>query len=290
MTMTVRIVLQETARFFAKHGLEAARLEAELLLAHLLGVERLRLYTDPEQPLSGTELNRYKELIRRRLSGEPLAYITGKRNFLKWDFTVTPAVLVPRPETEILVEKTLALLEEETSGQILELGTGSGVITIALAHYLPAFYFEAVELSPAALAVASENAARHQLSERIAFFEGDLYEALPAGRDHAYTAIVSNPPYIPSGVIPSLAREVRKEPRQALDGGPDGLQIIRRIISRAAEFLAPGGFLALEHGHDQKPMVERLAREAGFSAIQSYHDYSGFPRITICQLCGSRSA
>ena len=172
---------------------------------------------------------------------------------------MTPAVLVPRPETEILVEKTLALLEKEKSGRVLELGTGSGIITIALAHYLPAFHFEAVDLSSAALAVAAENAKYHQLSERIAFFEGDLYVALPAGREHAYKAIVSNPPYIPSAVIPSLSREVRMEPHQALDGGPDGLQITRRIIARAAAFLAPGGFLALEHGHDQKPMVESLA-------------------------------
>ncbi len=284
MMMTVRVVLQETARFFAKRGLEAARLEAELLMAHLLGVERLRLYTDPERPLAGTELDRYKELIRRRLSGEPLAYITGKKAFLKWEFNVTPDVLVPRPETEILVEKTLAMLETAAGGRILELGTGSGIITIALAHYLPAYQFEAVDISPAALGVAAGNAACHQLSERIAFYEGDLYEALPAGRENAYTAIVSNPPYIPSGVLPTLAREVRMEPRQALDGGPDGLEIIRRIISRAPEFLAPGGFLALEHGHDQKPMVERLARIAGFTSIQSYDDYSGFPRVTICQL------
>lgn len=283
MTLTVGTILQETTRFFAKRGFGAAHLEAELLLSHMLGVERIRLYTDPDRPLMRTEIDQYKELIRQRLSGQPLAYITGKKSFLKWEFRVTPAVLVPRPETEILVEKTLTLIKDNTSGQILELGTGSGVIAISLAHYLQAFRFEAVDLSSAAIEVAGENAARHNLRERITFYIGDLYEALPAGRQHAYTAIVSNPPYIPSAVIPSLAREVREEPRQALDGGPDGMQIIRKIISRASEYLVPGGFLALEHGHDQEEIVEELAKSAGFTSVFSNKDYSGFPRVTICQ-------
>ncbi|NLW59983.1 MAG: peptide chain release factor N(5)-glutamine methyltransferase [Firmicutes bacterium] len=283
MNLTVGVVLKETARFFAKRGLETPRLEAELLLAHLLATDRLRLYLDGDRPLNANEIREYKELIRRRLSGQPLAYITGKKSFLNWEFKITPAVLVPRPETEILVEKVVELCRSRSAGRLLELGTGSGVIAIALAHYLPAFQIDAVDLSPAALQVAAANAKAHGLTGRINFYCGDLFAAL-AGLDRpVYNGIVTNPPYIPTAVIPNLAPEVQSEPWTALDGGPTGTEVIARIIAEAPNYLAPAGFLALEHGHEQFPVVEQLAKAAGFTTVLSYQDYSGWPRVAVCQ-------
>ena len=283
MSLTVETVLKETAGFFAKRGFEAARLEAELLMAHLLATDRLRLYIEGDRPLTASEISAYKDLIRHRLSGQPLAYIMGKKSFLNWEFQITPAVLVPRPETEILVEKAVALCRPLGTGRLLELGTGSGVIAIALAHYLPDFQIDAVDLSPDALQVAAANAEAHSLSGRINFYCGDLFAAL-AGLDRpVYSGIVTNPPYIPTAVIPTLAPEVRNEPRQALDGGPSGTLVIARIIAEAITYLAPAGFLALEHGYDQFPVIEQLAKAAGFATVLSYQDYSGWPRVAVCQ-------
>lgn len=283
MNLTVGTVLKETARFFTKRGLESSRLEAELLMAHLLATDRLRLYIEGDRPLTATEISDFKELIRRRLSGQPIAYITGKKSFLNWEFRITPDVLVPRPETEILVEKTVELCRPLGSGRLLELGTGSGVIAISLAHYLPDFQIDAVDLSPAALQVAATNAKAHNLTGRINFYCGDLFAAL-AGLDRpVYSGIVTNPPYIPTAVIPTLAPEVRNEPRQALDGGPHGTEVIARIIAEAPTYLAPDGFLAIEHGHDQLSVIEKLAKAAGFTTILSYRDYSGWPRVAVCQ-------
>lgn len=283
MNLTVGTVLQETARFFAKRGLESSRLEAELLMAHLLATDRLRLYMDGDRPLNAAEIGKYKDLIRRRLSGQPLAYITGKKSFLNWEFQITADVLVPRPETEILVEKAVELCRPLGTGRLLELGTGSGVIAIALAHYLPGFQIDAVDLSSAALEVAGANAKAHNLTGRINFYCGDLFAAL-AGLDRpVYAGIITNPPYIPTAVIPTLAPEVQNEPREALDGGQSGTEVIARIISEATTYLAPDGFLALEHGYDQFPAVEQLAKAAGFTTVLSYQDYSGWPRVAVCQ-------
>ncbi len=283
MSLTVETVLRETARFFAKQGLEVPRLEAELLMAHLLATDRIRLYIDSDRPLTAGEISAYKELIRRRLSGQPLAYITGKKSFLKWEFQITPDVLVPRPETEILVEKAVELCRPRGKGRLLELGTGSGVIAIALAHYLPAFQIDAVDVSPAALQVAAANADAHKLTDRIDFYCGDLFAALAGCDRPVYTGIITNPPYIPTAVIPTLAPEVQNEPRQALDGGPSGTEVIARIIAEAPAYLAPDGFLALEHGYDQFPEIEKLAKAAGFTTVLSYRDYSGWPRVAVCQ-------
>ena len=284
MNLTVETVLRETARFFAKRGLQASRLEAELLMAHLLATDRIRLYIDGDRPLTATEISAYKDLIRQRLSGQPLAYITGKKSFLNWEFQITPDVLVPRPETEILVEKVVELCRPLGAGRLLELGTGSGVIAIALAHYLPDFQIDAVDLSPAALEVAAANAEVHNLTERINFYCGDLFAALTGLDQPVYSGIISNPPYIPTAVIPTLAPEVQHEPHQALDGGPSGIEVIARIMAEATAYLSPDGFLALEHGYDQFPAIEKLAKAAGFTTVLSYQDYSGWPRVAVCKL------
>lgn len=283
MNLTVGSVLRETALFFAKRGLTAARLEAELLMAHLLATDRLRLYTDGDRPLNSVEISGYKDLIRQRLSGQPLAYITGNKSFLSWEFRVTPAVLVPRPETELLVEKVVELCRGVASGRLLEIGTGSGIIAIALAHYLPEYQIEATDLSSAALEVAAANAEVHHLDGRIIFYEGDLFAALPRPDQPVYAGIISNPPYIPSAVLPTLEKEVKNEPSLALDGGTDGLDVLRRIVTAAPAHLTPDGFLALEHGHDQFPAVKEMAKQADFSQVLSYSDYAGWPRVAVCK-------
>ena len=283
MNPTIGWILTQTTLFFKKHSLESARLEAELLLAHVLGLERLRLYTEHDRPLNSGEIKKYKEVIRQRLSGKPLAYITGEKQFLNWNFYITPDVLVPRPETEILIEMVLEFTKNQDEGQILDLGTGSGVIALSLAHYLPAYQIDAVDISPAAIEVAKENALQQKLTERVTFYIGDLFSALPEEKQKSYTGIVSNPPYISSEVIPSLSKEVREEPQGALDGGIMGMEIINRIIEKAGEFLIPGGFLALEHGYDQLSLIKKAALKAGFGKVSSYKDYSGFPRVAICQ-------
>jgi release factor glutamine methyltransferase len=284
MNLTVGSVLRETALFFAKRGLTTtARLEAELLMAHLLATDRLRLYTDGDRPLNSAEISAYKDLIRQRLSGQPLAYITEKKSFLSWEFRVTPAVLIPRPETELLVEKTVELCRGKASGRLLEIGTGSGIISIALAHYLPKYQIEATDLSSVALEVAVTNAQAHHLEGRVIFYEGDLFAALPCPDQPVYTGIISNPPYIPTAVLPTLEKEVQNEPILALDGGDDGLAVLRRIITAAPAHLIPDGFLALEHGHDQFPAVEEFAKQAGFVQVHSYSDYAGWPRVAICK-------
>lgn len=283
----LKSILAATAAFFAGKGLEAARLEAEVLLAHVLGTDRLHLYLMPDRPLDAEEIRKYKEVIRLRLMGTPTAYITGKKSFLKWEFKVTPEVLIPRPETELLVEKAVEAAASRMAGKepdacrLLELGTGSGAVAVALAHYLPECPIDAVDISPAAVAVAKENARSLGMEERITFYTGDLFSALPEEKKGSYLGVVSNPPYIPSKDWPTLPREVRAEPRVALDGGEDGLQVIKEILHRAGAYLIPGGFVALEHGDDQHGQVAEIARKEGFTHICTYKDLAGRYRVTV---------
>lgn len=283
----IKSVLASTTSFFAARGLEAARLEAEVLLAHVLQTDRLNLYLTPDRPLDAGEIRKYKELIRLRLMGTPPAYITGKKAFLKWEFKVTPDVLIPRPETELLVEKAVEAAAGRMEGRdagvyrLLDLGTGSGAVAVALGHYLPECRVDAVDISPAAVAVAKENARLLGVEEKITFYTGNLFSALPEERKGGYLGIVSNPPYIPSAVFPTLSREVRAEPRVALDGGEDGLKLITEILCRAGEYLMPGGFVALEHGDDQPLQVAETARTEGFQDICTYNDLFGRRRVTV---------
>ncbi|NLY89781.1 MAG: peptide chain release factor N(5)-glutamine methyltransferase [Firmicutes bacterium] len=283
----IKWVLASTADFFAGKGMDAARLEAEVLLAHVLGTDRLHLYLMPDRPLDAEEIRKYKEAIRLRLLGTPTAYITGKKSFLKWEFKVTPEVLIPRPETELLVEKAVAMAAGRTGGEgpgtcrLLDLGTGSGAVAVALAHYLPECRIDAVDISPDAVAVAKENARVLGMEERITFYTGDLFSALPAEKKGGYLGVVSNPPYIPSKAWPALPREVRAEPRVALDGGEDGLKVIKDILHQAGEYLMPGGFVALEHGDDQHLQVTAIAKKEGFPYARTYKDLSGRCRVTV---------
>jgi len=273
-----------TAGYFKDHGIEAPRSEAEILLAHALGLRRIDIYLNHDQPLVAEELTRFKALIKRRLAREPLAYITGTREFWSLELAVDPAVLIPRPETECLVEAVLPFLDRPDGSprQVLDMGTGSGAITIALAHEHPEHRYVGMDRSPAALVIARQNARTHRVDHCIQWFCGDWDAALaPGGR--GFDLIVANPPYIRRGDLVTLQPEIRlHEPRLALDGDEDGLLCLRRIIASAQRYLRPGGRLALEMGCDQAAAVQSITREVGgYIAIRIVQDYSGLDRVAV---------
>jgi release factor glutamine methyltransferase len=250
-----------------------------VLLAHALGCDRVRLYLDFEKPLGEPELAAFRELVRRRADGEPTAYLTGRREFFGRPFRVDARVLVPRPETEGLVEAGLAALPE--GGRALDLCTGSGAVGITLALERKASV-TATDLSPGAVEVARENA--RALGAAVSFLEGDLFAPVPPGA--RFDVVISNPPYVPAGELEGLAREVRREPRLALDGGPDGLAVLRRIVAAAPAFLAPGGTLALEMHESHADALPRLCLEAGFARAEARRDLAGLPRLTVAAMAG----
>jgi release factor glutamine methyltransferase len=274
-TWTILRVLSWTQGRFAERGLGTPRLDAELLLAHALGRDRVGLYTHFDQPLHGDELAKFRELIKRRLAGEPVAYLVGKKEFRSLELSVDARVLVPRPDTETLVEAALALVGE--TPRIVDVGTGSGAIALALKAARPGAEVLAVDRSPEAAAVARGNAERLALAVEV--LVGDLLAPVAGPFD----LIVSNPPYIPSGEIPSLAPEVQREPRLALDGGPDGLEVIRRLIADAPRLLAPLGALAMEVGAGQAPSVLALLARAGFASPSTARDLAGIDRVVTAR-------
>jgi release factor glutamine methyltransferase len=267
-----------TQGFFAKGGVDAPRLTAEILLGHALSCDRVRLYLDFDKPLGAPELAAFRELVRRRAAGEPTAWLTGRRDFLGHAFHVDPRVLVPRPETELVVEAAIALLPSK--GTMLDLCTGSGCIAISAALARSDSRVVATEISTEALAVARENAA--SLGATVEFLEGDLYAPLPP--DLQFDLIVSNPPYVPSGEIEGLSREVRREPRIALDGGLDGLDVIRRIVSGAPARLRPGGWLLIEMHETHAKPLPALCLAGGFVEAAVHRDLASLPRWVVARL------
>lgn len=283
-TWTVLAVLRWTTDYLAGKGVESPRLDAEVLLADLLGIGRVQLYLEYDRPLSREELAGYRERIKRRAAREPAAYIIGRREFYSLDFQVGPAVLVPRPETELLVDEALALARNRWPDQavnVLDLGTGSGAIAVALAHHLPpGGRVRAVDLSPAALDVARANADRHGLAGAIEFISGDLFE--PLADASPFHLICGNLPYVPSGRLAEADADVRDyEPQSALDGGPDGLIFIRRAVAEGRDFLAPGGAMLLEIWPDHGPELERLAAAAGWNGVRILPDLAGRDRVAV---------
>ena len=273
MSWTTLAVLSWTSGRFAERGIASARLDAEVLLAHVLKSNRVALYTGFDKPLEEAELAAYRELIKRRLAGEPVAYLVGEQEFWSLPLTVDPRVLIPRRDTETLVE-----VGKRAGGvRVADVATGSGAVALALASELPEAAIVATDASADALAVARLNVERHNLAARVELRQGDL--AAPLDAD-AHDLIVSNPPYVPSGAIAGLAPEVRREPRLALDGGPDGLDVLRRLVPGARARLAAGGTLAVEHGHEQGAAVRELFAAAGFSAIETTRDLAGNDRVT----------
>lgn len=274
---TVRKAILWTASYLEKKGADAPRTDADLLLADALGVDRLRLLLDFDKPLRPEELAAYRQRIERRAQGEPLAYILGQKEFFGREFFVSDAVLVPRPETEALVEFGLAQIPEGGEGRVLDLCAGSGCIGISLALERPGLEVDLAELDAAAAEIAERNVERHGVGDRVRVRVGDLFDA--AGE--SYHAILSNPPYVPSGELADLSREVRREPRGALDGGPDGLDLVRRIAAEAAGRLEPGGLLALELALEQPARVAALLARSGFSKAEIREDFTHRDRYVL---------
>jgi release factor glutamine methyltransferase len=271
-------VLDWTTQRFTEAGIAAARLEAQILLAHVLGCTRMQLYTGFDKPLADAELASYRGLIKRRLAGEPVSYLVGETEFWGLPFHVEPSVLVPRPDTETVIEVArVARPDRAAPCRILDLCTGSGVIAVSLAREYPAAQVVATELSPAAAALARRNVARNAVADRVEVREGDLFAPV---RGERFDLIAANPPYIASPVIPTLSPEVRREPVIALDGGPDGLAFYDRICAEAREHLVPGGAIVLEHGFDQADAVAARLAAAGFTGVTLVHDLGKNPRVT----------
>lgn len=273
-TWTVLKVLQWTADYLAQRGVENGRRDAELLLCATIDLDRVGLYLNYDRPLNPAELGAFRERVGRRARREPLQHILGQTEFWSLPFTVSPAVLIPRADTEVLVEESLK--RATGSCAILDVGTGSGAIAIALAHELPTASVTAVDISPDALAVALKNASANGVEERVVFRQADL-GALPGG---PYDLIVANPPYIPAAEMPGLMPEVRDfEPHLALNGGGDGLDCYRRLLPAAAACLKSGGWLLVEVGCGQAPQVLGLFQTSGLAETFTARDLAGIERV-----------
>lgn len=283
---TIRRVVAWATDDLRSRGSSSPRLDVELLLGLVLKLDRVQLIVDADRPLSKDELAAYRALHRRRRAGEPVAYLRGVREFYGRNFRVDARVLVPRPETEILVETALRRTRAiSLSARVLDLCTGSGCVAITLARERPTTRVVAVDLSEGALVVARENATRLGVTHQIALLRSDLYAALDPGA--RFDLITANPPYISELEIPSLPPDVRDfEPRLALAGGEDGLAVVRRVVLGARSFLAPGGVLALEVGAGQAPEVQALFEQGGFTAIERQRDYAGHERVVSGQSSG----
>jgi release factor glutamine methyltransferase len=258
---------------------DVPRLEAEALLADVLGMDRAKLLASSSGPIHN--LTEYFSLIRRRIGGEPFAYITGNKEFMGLDFSVDGRVLIPRPETEILVELVIEKIGRDAGAMIIDIGTGSGCVAISLAVFLPHAFIHATDISSNALFLARENAARHNASERIMFSEGSVYSALPDSLKGRVDIIVSNPPYISDDEYAALERGIIDfEPQQALKGGADGLDVFRKIVAGAPDYLNDGGMLAVEIGETQAADAAAIMEDCGdFSRVEAISDLSGRPRI-----------
>jgi len=284
MPETVLRLLRRAADHLRNHHISEPRASAELLLGHVLGLDRVSLYLNAKRPLEAEELEGFSKCLERRLRGEPVQYITGTQEFWSLALTVTSDVLIPRPETELLVEALLDFARETGPEQmrLMDVGTGCGAIAIAAARELPKAVVVGGDLSLAALELARDNARRHQVSERLLFLCTDLFCGL--GRT-LFDAVVTNPPYVKSSEFSLLPREIRDyEPRHALDGGDDGLQTIRAIIDQAPDFLRSGGILALEMGAGQAEAVGGLvSRTNRYRGRHILKDYSAIDRVLVAE-------
>jgi release factor glutamine methyltransferase len=278
-TWTVGRLLEWTAGFLQQKGAESARLDAQVLLAHALGCRRIELYTRYQETATDEVRQSFRELVRRRLDGCPVAYLVGRKEFYSLEFDVDHRVLIPRPDTETVVVECLALAKAMTAPAVLDVGTGSGAIAVAVAKQHPRAAVTATDVSPDALEVARRNAEKHGVADRVRFLQGDLFAALPVGE--RFDFILSNPPYIAGSEWDTLPIGVRDfEPRLALDGGPDGYAVFDRLVEQAGEHLNPGGHLIVEIGSPQEgPARARIERHGGYELGKTVHDSSGHPRV-----------
>jgi release factor glutamine methyltransferase len=276
---SIRRLMQWAADDFARRGIDTPRLDAELLLGRAIGLDRIGLIVHATRELAPDELSQFRELVKRRRAGEPIAYILGEREFYGHAFKVDRRVLIPRPDTETLVEAALrSTRQRDMYGRALDLCTGSGCVAIAFAKARPTWQVTAVDVSSDALELARENALRLGAARLLRLIQGDLFRALPA--EERFDLIMANPPYVPASEIAGLAVDIREfEPRLALDGGPDGLAVTRRLVSDAIEHLEPKAVLAIEIGHDQAEGVTEEFARLGFAGIERHQDYGGIVRV-----------
>jgi len=281
-TWTIGRLLRWAADYLQSRDFAPARLEAELLLAKALNQDRLQLYLHFEQPLSRDELTAFKKLLKRRLNREPVAYITGRKGFWSLDLEIGPGALIPRPETETLVEAALARLPADSQAQVADLGTGCGPVLLALAVERPGLGLTGTDLSAQALAWARTNAQRLGLDQRVELVQGDLLTPL-AGR--RLGMIVMNPPYVTQEEFKTLAPDITAyEPALALVAGPEGLEIIRRLVEEAPAHLEPGGWLVFEIGSGQGRAAARLLTEANYAEVEILPDLAGHDRVAAARL------
>ena len=274
---TIGVLVQLTKQYFQERGIENPRLDAEVLLCHVMNLERIDLYVRFDQPLEEQELSSYRDLVRRRSSGEPIAYLLGEKEFMGHTFKVSPAVLIPRPDTEILVEAAVNRLAEYPEPRFLDIGVGSGAILLSVLKAIPYAKGIGVDLSPDALLIAKENATTLGVNHRAGFLLGDTLA--PIG-DRKVQGILSNPPYIPTGDMRTLQKEVKLEPKLALDGGLDGLNIYRKLLLDGKNYLLPGGFLMMEMGIHQAEPITKIALEMGWIELEPPRkDYGGIERV-----------
>ena len=286
---TILEILRWTTGYFKDQGIDSARLDAELLLAQVLGLNRIELYTKFDRPLEPDERDEYRALVKRRANREPVAYILGRRDFWEFTLAVDPRVLIPRPDTETLVRAALELLPDDAAWRVVDVGTGSGAIALSLAFERPELLVGATDLSTDALEVARENAANHDLDDRIEFFSGDLLEAVPEDWT-PLDIVVSNPPYIAESERDEMAPDVLDhEPPQALFAGPEGLDLIERLADQACLALRPGGYLLIEIGYRQGKAVSQLLAKKGFEDVQIHRDYGDRDRVVAARMPGENS-
>jgi release factor glutamine methyltransferase len=280
---TIGRLLDWTAGFLKQKGSESPRLDAEVLLANALGCRRIELYTRYEEQASEEVRQRFRDLVRQRIEGCPVAYLVGRKEFFSLEFEVSRDVLIPRPDTECVVVECLRLAKPLAEPDVIDVGTGSGAIAVAVARQHKGARVTATDLSAAALAVARRNAERHGLGERIRFLEGDLFGPIPEGE--RFDFVLSNPPYIPHEDLPKLPVGVRQyEPTLALDGGPGGYAVFERLVDRARQFLRPGGHLIVEIGSPQEgPARQRIEAHPGYELAKTVRDGSGHPRVLVAR-------
>lgn len=276
---TVGRLLTWTTDYLKRSGAESPRLDAEVMLAHVLEWQRVQLYTHFDDEVGERSRGGFRELIRRRAQGTPVAYLVGRKEFFSLSFAVSPAVMIPRPESEFVITEYLALTRHLESPRAVDVGTGSGCLAIAASHRQPQARFVAIDISEQALEIARRNAAQHRVADRIDFRLGDHLG--PVAGEGPFDAIISNPPYIPREKIESLERGVRQyEPRMALDGGPDGLGVVARLIEECVGILKPGGHLVLEIGSDQERSVRALIEaQKHLCLAPTVHDHAQHPRV-----------
>ena len=280
-TWRVLDLIQWTTEYFKRCDIPGPRLDAELLLSHVLDTNRLQLYLRFEMPVNPERLAAFRDLIKKRVAHSPVSYLTNRKEFFSLDFYVDPRVLIPRPETEVLVESVLQA--QETPCQLIDIGTGSGAIAISLAVNRPEWEIIATDISADVLEVAQKNSVVHQCANRLTFLQGNLFEPLEGLPNPRFDWIVSNPPYVSTAEFPSLLPDVRDhEPETALLAGANGLDVITGILEDAPRFLKPGGRVGLEIGHNHSPDVQDIVQSnSAYVGCQVIKDYSGVERVVI---------